>query len=150
MGPVFPASHFPTYVGCWSDPVGRPDTRWCGSVPHLKQRGRYRSCSAIQGRFEEITLDIMNPIQGGFRWRRPRHTLKGRQDADAVDRSGLRLLLLNQQAEAVDITLLFADESEALTHPYLSLAWPKRRCDFLVDAPGLSRKPAMITALDSA
>src|SRR5207248_7861054 len=26
------------------------------------------------------------PEKGGFAWRRPRHTLKGRQDADAVDR----------------------------------------------------------------
>src|SRR5215210_2874887 len=32
--------------------------------------------------------------KGDFRWRRPRHTLKGRQDADAVDRAGLRRKLL--------------------------------------------------------
>ena len=43
--------------------------------------------------------------------------MKGRQDADAVDRVGLRLRLLKQQAEAGDITLLFGDESEALTIP---------------------------------
>jgi hypothetical protein len=43
---------------------------------------------------------------------------------DAVDRSGLRPRLLKQQAEAGDITLLFGDESEALTHPYLARAWP--------------------------
>lgn len=55
--------------------------------------------------------------KGGFAWRRPRHTLSGRQDAEAVDRSGLRLRLLRQQAEAGDIVLLFGDESEALTHP---------------------------------
>jgi hypothetical protein len=47
------------------------------------------------------------------------HTLKGRQDA-AVDRVGLRLALRKAQAEAGDIMLLFADESEALTHPYLA------------------------------
>jgi hypothetical protein len=34
----------------------------------------------------------------------------------------LRLRLLKQQAEAGDITLLFGDESEALTHPYLARA----------------------------
>lgn len=55
----------------------------------------------------------------GFRWRRPRHTLKGRQDANDVDRIGLRLKLRKQQAEAGDIVLLFADESEALTSPVL-------------------------------
>ena len=32
--------------------------------------------------------------KGDFRWRRPRHTLKGRQDPDAVDRAGLRRKLL--------------------------------------------------------
>jgi transposase len=82
--------------------------------------------------------------KGGFAWRRPRHTLKGRQDADAVDRSGLRLRLLKQQAEAGDITLLFGDESEALTHPYLARAWARRGCDLRVEAPGQSRKRAMI------
>ena len=56
----------------------------------------------------------------GFRWRRPRHTLKGRQDADEIGRVGLRLRLRRQQAEAGDIVLLYADESEALTHPYLA------------------------------
>src|SRR5688500_17153471 len=50
--------------------------------------------------------------KGDLRRRRPRHTLKGRQDARAVDRAGLRLKLLAQQATAGDIVLLFADESE--------------------------------------
>ena len=49
-----------------------------------------------------------------FRWRRPRHTLKGRQTASEVDRIGLRLQLRKQQAEAGDIVLLYGDESEAL------------------------------------
>ena len=48
--------------------------------------------------------------EGGYRWRRPRHSLKGRQDASAVDRAGLRLRLLKQQAAAGDIRLLFGDD----------------------------------------
>jgi len=44
-----------------------------------------------------------------------------------VDRGGLRLKLFKAQAEAGDIVLLFADESEALTHPYLARAWAKAR-----------------------
>ncbi|HJU16629.1 MAG TPA: IS630 family transposase [Stellaceae bacterium] len=88
--------------------------------------------------------------KGGFAWRRPRHTLKGRQDADAVDRSGLRLRLLRQQAEAGDITLLFGDEAEALTHPYLAHAWAKRGEDLRVEAPGRSHKRAMLGVLDCA
>src|SRR3712207_9037207 len=55
--------------------------------------------------------------KGAFRWRRPRHTLTGRQDPQAVERSGVRRKLLKAQAEAGDIVLLFGDESEALTHP---------------------------------
>jgi transposase len=60
----------------------------------------------------------------------------------------LRLRLLKQQAEAGDIILLFGDESEALTHPYLARAWAKRGCDLRVEAPGQSKKRAMIGALD--
>ena len=68
----------------------------------------------------------------------------------AVDRSGLRLLLLKQQAQAGDIVLLFQDESEALTHPYLAHAWARRGADLRVEAPGQARKVAMIGALDFA
>ena len=85
----------------------------------------------------------------GFRWRRPRHTLRGRQDASEVDRVGLRLRLRRQQARAGDIILLFGDESEALTHPYLAHAWAERGADLRVAAPGQARKVAMIGALDA-
>src|ERR1700688_4276194 len=86
--------------------------------------------------------------KGGFSWRRPRHTLKGRQDADAVERSGLRLRLLKQQAAVGDIVLLFGDESEALTHPYLARAWAKSGADLRVPAPGQASKVAMLGSLD--
>jgi transposase len=62
----------------------------------------------------------------------------------------LRLRLLKQQAAVGDIVLLFGDESEALTHPYLARAWAKRGSDLRVEAPGQSRKRAMIGALDCA
>jgi transposase len=88
--------------------------------------------------------------KNGYRWRRPRHCLVGRQDPDAVDRAGLRLKLLRLQAEAGDIVLLSQDESEALTHPYLAHAWAKRGADLRVPAPGQSRKMALIGALDHA
>jgi hypothetical protein len=65
-----------------------------------------------------------------------------------VERSGLRLQLLKQQALAGDIVLLFADESEALTHSYLARAWAKRGADLRVEAPGQSQKIAMMDALD--
>ena len=76
-----------------------------------------------RGRHHFQIASVQGAAQKKFRWRRPRHTLKGRQDCDAVDRVGLRLTLRKAQAEAGDIVLLFADESEALTHPYLARAW---------------------------
>jgi transposase len=88
--------------------------------------------------------------KGGYRWRRPRHTLKGRQDADAVDRAGLRLRLLKRQAEAGDIHLLFGDEAEALTHPYLAHCWAARGADLRVEAPGRARRRALLGVLDHA
>jgi len=68
--------------------------------------------------------------------------------ADEIDRVGFRLKLRKAQAEAGDIVLLFADESETLTHPYLARAWAKRGADLRVPAPGQSKKLAMMGALD--
>ena len=53
-----------------------------------------------------------------------------------------------QQAEAGDIVLLYGDESEALTHPYLARAWAKAGADLRVPAPGQARKVAMLGSLD--
>lgn len=60
----------------------------------------------------------------------------------------MRLKLRKAQAAAGDVVLLFADESEALTHPYLARAWAKRGADLRVPAPGQSKKIAMMGALD--
>jgi hypothetical protein len=69
---------------------------------------------------------------------------------DAVERSGLRLKLLKEQAEAGDIAALsFEDESEALTHPYLSHVWAARGADLRVEAPGQSKKRAILGVRDS-
>jgi hypothetical protein len=46
--------------------------------------------------------------------------------------------------------LLFADESEALTHPYLARASGMRGADLRVPAPGQTQKVAMIGSLDYA
>jgi hypothetical protein len=67
-----------------------------------------------------------------------------------VARAGLRRSLLKAQAEAGDIVLLFGDESEALTHPYLAHAWAKRGADLRVPAPGQAAKVAMLGVLDWA
>jgi transposase len=67
----------------------------------------------------------------------------------AVERAGLRLQLRRAQAEAGDIVLLYGDESEALTHPYLAHAWAERGADLRVQAPGQARKVAMLGVLDA-
>ena len=67
-----------------------------------------------------------------------------------MDRGGLRLKLFKAQAEAGDIMLLFADESEALTHPYLARAWGKKGADLQVPARRQAQKIAMVGSLDYA
>ena len=67
-----------------------------------------------------------------------------------MDRAGLRRKLLKAQAAAGDIVLLFGDESEALTHPYLAHAWAKQGADLRVSAPGQAAKVAMLGVLDWA
>ena len=74
--------------------------------------------------------------------------MKGRQIANEVDRIGLRLQLRERQAEAGDIVLLYGDESEALTHPYLARVWAKVGADLRVPAPGQSKKVAMLGSLN--
>ena len=49
-----------------------------------------------------------------------------------------------------DLVLLFGDESEALTHPYLAHAWAKRGADLRVPAPGEASKRALLGVLDRA
>ena len=74
--------------------------------------------------------------------------MKGRQTASEVERVGLRLQLRKQQAEAGDIILLFGDESEALTHPYLARVWAELGADLRVPAPGQAKKVAILGSLD--
>lgn len=103
-------------------------------------------------RHRHLGLAAQHPAaqKGGFAWRRPRHTLKGRQDSQAVERSGVRLSLFRQQAAAGDIRLLFQDEFEALTHPYLAHVWAKRGADIRIEAPGQAKKRAILGVLDAA
>ena len=66
-----------------------------------------------------------------------------------MERVGLRLQLRRAQAEAGDIVLLYGDESEALTHPYLAHAWAERGVDLRVQAPGQAHKVAILGVLDA-
>jgi len=83
-----------------------------------------------------------------FAFRRPRHTLKGRQDAAAVEDSRQRLADLKRRAAPGAIDLVFLDESEALTHPYLARCWARRGAELGIQAPGQAKKRAMLGAFD--
>lgn len=67
-----------------------------------------------------------------------------------MERVGLRLRIRRAQAEAGDVVLLYGDESEALTHPYLAHVWAPRGTDLRVAAPGQARKVAIMGVLDVA
>ena len=55
---------------------------------------------------------------------------------------------LRRQAAAGDIDLLFLDEAEARTHPYLAHCWAKRGTDLRIEAPGQAKRRAMLGAFD--
>src|SRR3954453_18354852 len=78
----------------------------------------------------------------------PRHTLKGRQDAAAVAASRQHLADLKTRAAVGAIDLVFLDESEALTHPYLARCWARRGTELRIQAPGQAKKRAMLGAFD--
>ena len=46
--------------------------------------------------------------------------------------------------------MLYGDESEALTHPYLARAWAKAGADLRVPAPGQAKKIALLGSFDHA
>jgi transposase len=108
---------------------------------------------------DDLTAVALAPIAPkGFAWPhgsspwaegpRPRHTLKGRQDTAAVEASRQHLADLKKQAAAGPIDLVFLDESEALTHPYLARCWARRGSDLRIQAPGQAKKRAMLGAFD--
>src|SRR4051812_27051155 len=106
-----------------------------------------RDCPAQRaGDLAAVALAPIAPK--GFAWRRPRHTLKGRQDAAAIEASRQHLADLKTQAAAGTIDLVFLDESEALTHPYLARCWARRGTELRIEAPGQAKKQAMLGAFD--
>src|SRR3954469_8969865 len=98
------------------------------------------------GNLAAVALAPIAP--NGCAWRGPRHTLKGRQDAAAVAASRQRLADLKTRAAAGAIDLVFLDESEALTHPYLARCWARRGTELCIQAPGQAKKRAMLGAFD--
>jgi hypothetical protein len=55
---------------------------------------------------------------------------------------------LQARARKGAIILLYGDESEALTHPYLAHVWARRGADLRVPAPGQAATVAMLGVFD--
>ena len=125
------------------DPGRRHAPRWRLDIAAPVRRDRPARWA---GDLAAVALAPIAPK--GFAWRRPRHTLKGRQDAAAVAASREHLADLKTQAAAGAIDLVFPDESEALTHPYLARCWARRGTELRIQAPGQAKKRAMLGAFD--
>src|SRR4030095_5537644 len=89
------------------------------------------------------------PEKRGFSWRKPRHTLQERQDVAAVAGGRAGLAELKRRAVAGAIRLLFGDESEVSTHPYLAHTWAPKGFDLKVQAPGQAKRRALLGVRDA-
>src|SRR4029453_18999325 len=89
------------------------------------------------------------PEKRGFSWRKPRHTLKERQDLAAVEAGRAGLAEPKRRTTAGAIRLLFGDESEVSTHPYLAHTWAPKGCDLKVQAPGQAKRRALLGVRDA-
>src|SRR3954465_14789161 len=134
-------------AACRSDRGGDPERR---CAPRWRLDAGAAVCRDFPARRAgDLAAVALAPIAPkGFAFRRPRHTLEGRQDAAAVAASRERLTALKTQAAAGAIDLVFLDESEALTHPYLARCWAQRGTELRIQAPGQSKKRAMLGAFD--
>src|SRR3954453_4815654 len=134
-------------AACRGDRGGDPDR---GHAPRWRLDAAASVCRDRPARRAgDLAAVAVAPIAPkGFAWRRPRHTLKGRQDAAAVEASRRHLADLKTQAVAGAIDLVFLDESEALTHPYLARCWARRGTELRIEAPGQAKKRAMLGAFD--
>src|SRR3954449_9702261 len=134
-------------AACRGDRGGDPDR---GHAPRWRLDAAASVCRDCPARRAgDLAAVACAPIAPkGFAWRRPRHTLKARQDAAAVAASRERLADLKTRAAAGAIDLVFLDESEALTHPYLARCWARRGAELRIEAPGQAKKRAMLGAFD--
>src|SRR3954467_12231259 len=134
-------------AACRGDRGGDPDR---GHAPRWRLDAAASVCRDRPARRAgDLAAVALAPIAPkGFAWRRPRHTLKGRQDAAAVAASREHLADLKTRAAAGAIDLVFLDESEALTHPYLARCWARRGAELRIEAPGQAKKRAMLGAFD--
>jgi DDE superfamily endonuclease len=68
----------------------------------------------------------------------------------AVAAGRARLAELKERAARGAIRLLFGDESEVSTHPYLAHTWAPKGFDLKVQAPGQAKRRALLGVRDTA
>jgi transposase len=117
--------------------------RWCACVPRSPGAAGRRSRRG--GSRTNCAKGVCLPAAAPHAQRAPG---KGRQDAAAVEASRRHLADLKTRAAAGAIDLVFLDESEALTHPYLARCWARRDTELRIQAPGQTKKRAMLGAFD--
>ena len=93
----------------------------------------------------------------GYRYRRPRHDLRHRQDAEAVAAAQAcarlapkKSLSAPGRSPASGPHLVYVDECEIHTHPHLAKVWRKKGPPMRVPAAGADQKCAIFGALDYA
>lgn len=94
----------------------------------------------------------------GFRSRRPRHDLTHRQDREAVAAAKHVLDWLPPQKTAAEpdrpaaarLHLVYVDECEVHTHPYLAKVWRRKGQPMRIPAAGADQKCTVFGAVDCA
>lgn len=88
----------------------------------------------------------------GYRYRRPRHDLTHRQDAEAVAAAQHTLRELQEKGAVAGagFRLVSVDEGDRHTHPHLARVWQRRGAPMRGPAAGKDERRAVVGALDYA
>ena len=123
---------------------GYPVTTWTVAdlTDLLTQRGWPVSRATVWRRLQRL----------GYRYRRPRHDLRHRQDPEAVAGATHVLTELQKRAAAgAGFRLIYVDECDLHTHPHLAKVWQRRGMPMSVPAyAGADQRIAVYGALDYA
>ena len=133
------------HAGAIAAAILNEDTRHDGgwTLPRLCAEIARRGGPAISPRWLSHQLR-QRGLPGGGRATPSKGARTQRRSRPAVE----HLADLKTQAAAGAIDLVFLDESEALTHPYLARCWARRGTELRIQAPGQAKKRAMLGAFD--
>lgn len=121
--------------------MGYPFNRW--TLEHLARHMEQQTGVSLNHRYLSELLHKM-----GFTYKRPRHDLSHRRDSELYERKKKELETLKKRAMSPqkDFELLFADESEAHSHPPLTKVWARVGEPARVPAAGNDEKVTVFGA----